>query len=187
MMDKRDFILELLENYKSTDKNEEKSRIQMIQFIEYNPNCFENDYKQGHITGSALVVDRDIEYTLLTHHLLLHKWFQFGGHSDGHWNPLEVAWREAQEESGLISLEYIPGHDGIFGLDVHLIPKRDHMPAHNHYDVRILLTADKNEPYKVSHESNDLKWVKIDEVKEYNSQPAFLRLIDKVLGLKSII
>lgn len=183
-MDNRKFILELLDNYKSFDDTEEQSRLEIIKFVKDNPECFENDFKLGHITGSALVVDKKIEFTILTHHLHLNKWFQFGGHSDSHWNPLEVAWREAHEESGLTSLAYFPNHEGIFDLDVHPIPARDEMPEHKHYDVRILLVADINEPYTVTHESHDLKWVKLDQVGQFNSQPAFLRLIKKVKLLK---
>ncbi len=179
-MDKRDFLLNLLKNYHADDQAEEQARKQMLEFVQTNPDCFDNDFAPGHITGSALVVDKDIKHTLLTHHATLNKWFQFGGHADGHWNPLEVGWREAEEESGLTSLMYFPKHEGIFDLEVQLIPERGHMPTHKHYDVRILLVANKDEPYKVSAESHDLRWVHIEDAAKFNSQPAFLRMLGKV-------
>jgi hypothetical protein len=179
-MDNRKYLLDLLEKYKAFDELEEQSQQRIITFVKTHKKCFENNFHLGHITGSAFVVDRDQRHTLLTHHSKLNRWFQFGGHSDGHFNPLEVGWREAQEESGLASLEYIKGHEGIFDVDVHPIPARGEMPEHFHYDIRILLTADKNESYIVSEESKDLHWVPLDEVKMYNDEPAFLRMVKKV-------
>lgn len=179
-MNNRVFILELLENYKAFDEAEERSCEDMIAFVQDNEKCFENNFHLGHITGSALVVDRDFKSTLLTHHTVLNRWLQFGGHSDGHWNPLEVAWREAEEESGLTSLAYFPGHEGIFDIDIHPIPERGDMPEHKHYDVRILLSADKDEQFVVSDESHDLRWFTLDEACTQNTEEAFKRMVEKV-------
>ena len=54
------------------------------------------------------------------------------------------------------------------------------MPGHKHYDIRILLIADMNEGYRVSSESKDLKWIKLDRISEYNSEVGFVRLVKKV-------
>jgi 8-oxo-dGTP pyrophosphatase MutT (NUDIX family) len=183
-MDQRESLLKLLKEYRGNDETEEKSRLAIIDFVEKNERCFDNDFKLGHITGSALVVDRNFEHTLLTHHSSINKWFQFGGHSDSSPDTIAVGLREAQEESGLKSLEFIPGHEGIFDVDIHPIPERGDMPIHNHYDIRIILTADKNEPYTVTNESHDLRWVKLVEIEKYNSQPAFVRLAKKAIALK---
>ncbi len=182
--DKRKPLLNLLNSHKTFDQKERRSLQKIIDFVEENEQCFENDFKLGHITGSALVVDRNLEYVLLTHHAKLDKWLQFGGHSDGHGNVAETAFREAQEESGPSSLKFYTGISGIFDVDVHLIPERGEMPAHNHNDVRFLLIGGKNQPFVVSNESKDLRWIKLDEVNKYNSQPEFLRMIRKVVALK---
>jgi 8-oxo-dGTP pyrophosphatase MutT (NUDIX family) len=182
-MKDREPILSKLNNYRGSDEDEEKSRHEIIDFINNNPECFDRAYKPGHITGSALVVDKYIEFTLLTHHTKLDRWFQLGGHSDGDNDPLNVAFREAGEESGLKSLAYLPGFEGIFDVDVHPIPEKGDMPTHNHFDIRVLLAADKNEPFVVSGESKELKWVSLGEVRNYNQQPAFLRLINKAILL----
>ena len=179
-MENRIFILELLENYSSYDEAEELVRKEIINFVKENRQCFETDFEPGHITGGALIVDTDRKHALLTHHAKLHKWIQFGGHSDGHWNPLEVAWREAHEESGLTTLAYFPGKEGVFDLDIHPIPARGEMPLHKHYDVRILLSADRNEQFVVTHESHDIQWIPLEDVSKYNSEPDFLRMVNKV-------
>jgi 8-oxo-dGTP pyrophosphatase MutT (NUDIX family) len=185
-VDNRSLQLNFLSTYKGVDSDEEETRLKLIQFVKNNPDCFENAFVLGHVTGSALVVDRGFEHTLLTHHSVIDKWFQFGGHSDGHNNPLEVALREAKEESGLKSLQSVPGHEGIFDVDIHSISAKGEMPTHNHFDVRILLTADMSEPYTVSNESKDLKWIRLEEVEKYNQQPAFLRLVKKAVALRKL-
>lgn len=184
-MTKREPILKLLNRYLPTDEQEKKSLEQILTFVNTNEDCFENDFKLGHVTGSALVVDKNLKYTLLTHHTKLNKWLQFGGHSDGHNIVSDTAFREAQEESGLKSLKYHPAISGVFDVDVHLIPEGAVMPAHNHYDVRFLLIGDKDEQFQVSNESHDLKWIKLEDVKNYNSQPSFLRMINKVIDLRA--
>ena len=107
-MTKREPIIKLLGKHEPFDEQERKSLKEILDFVNEHDECFENDFKLGHITGSALVVDENLEYTLLTHHSLLNKWFQFGGHSDGHNLVSETAFREAEEESGLKSLKFHP-------------------------------------------------------------------------------
>ncbi len=96
-------------------------------FIDSHPDCFERSCQVGHITGSAWIVNRAGDRVLLTHHRKLGRWLQPGGHSDGDPDTLEVALREAREESGL---DVRALDEAIFDLDVHLIPARGHEPAH---------------------------------------------------------
>ena len=175
----------ILTTYHGADEAEERSRLDTIKLLETKPRCFENDaYEPGHITGSAFVVDSDLTETLLTHHGKIKKWLQFGGHSDGHDNPFETAMREAEEESGLSSLHYFSNSEEIFDMDVHEIPSSSDAPAHNHYDIRVLLAADRNEPFAVTHESDDLRWAPLEKVHHYNSEPAFLRMANKAIALR---
>ena len=181
--DKRLNILELLEEYKSSDKLENELKQKIVDFVKSNPECFNNDFKFGHITGSALVVDRNIKFTLLNYHRKLNKWLQFGGHSDGLHDVVQTAKREALEESGLTSLKPLDGFNGVFDVDVHQIPEKREMPSHLHYDIRIILTADKNEEIKISDESKDLRWVRLDEANKYNDSASFVRLIQKAINI----
>ena len=183
-MDKRIAILDLLSNYAPTDPAEIESREKTLQFIKANPECFEHHFPPGHVTGSALVVDSTLEYVLLNHHKKLDRWLHFGGHSDGHPIVHETALREAMEESGLQSLKYHTNPPQLFDIDAHLIPEKGMMPEHVHYDIRYLLIADKDEPYTVSVESYDLKWVKVSEAHTYNEWPEFSRMIEKVRALR---
>jgi 8-oxo-dGTP pyrophosphatase MutT (NUDIX family) len=184
MQNKAD-LLQLLSKYSASDAEEEKSRKEIIKLVESEPRCFENDqYEPGHITGSAFVVNDSLTHTLLTKHVKLNKWLQFGGHSDGHDDPIEVAIREAKEESGLKSLRPFPGQEDVFDMDVHEIPAHGDKPAHKHFDIRILLLADIGELFTITHESEKLEWVTLERARDYNNEPAFLRMVNKAIKLR---
>ena len=140
--------------------------------LENHSDCFERDCWSGHITGSAWLVSPDQQHVLLTHHRKLNLWLQLGGHSDGDSRTDAVAVREATEESGL-SVQLL--QKNIFDLDVHEIPARKNDPAHYHFDVRYQLKA-TDEKFRISEESLDLAWVKIDELERYTEEESILRM-----------
>lgn len=177
-------ILDLLHNFKPADESEEKSLNKIKDFISTHEDCFENTFKLGHVTGSAFVVDKNFEFVLLNHHQKLNKWLQFGGRSDGHNIVADTAMREAVEESGLKSLKFCPDIKGIFDVDAHLIPEKGDMPSHYHYDVRFLVIGDKDEEFVVSNESKNIRWIRLEDVNNYNQSPEMLRMVNKVISLR---
>lgn len=173
----RNPLLQLLENHQPFTSEETQFKQQMIEFVEQNPDCFERTLLIGHVTGSAWIVDKSRQFTLLTHHRKLNKWFQTGGHCDGDSNVLNVALKEAQEETGLVDIHVISSD--IFDIDIHEIPERKGIPTHLHYDVRFLFEADINEPLIVSSESSDLAWIALSKVSELNDSESIMRMIFK--------
>ena len=146
-------------------------------FVQRKPDCFERTcFEDGHITGSAWIVCPQRRRVLLTHHRKLKKWLQLGGHSDGDANTLRVATREAEEESGL-SMK--PLSEAVFDIDIHTIPARGDDPEHKHYDVRFLFEAYDHAPLTISDESNDLRWVLIEELHNLTSEESVLRMARK--------
>ncbi|MEI6462659.1 MAG: NUDIX hydrolase [bacterium] len=185
--DKRYFLYRHLKDFISFDKKEEESRLAIIKFLENNENCFDRTCIPGHITGSSFVVSEDFSEVLLNHHMKLDKWIQFGGHSDGEANPFNVALRETFEESGLPDVKFIYPYTGIFCLDHHPIPAHKGEPDHIHYDVRIILMAKRSAKLKVSSESKEIKWIKIEDIEKYNSEVVMQRMIKKALAIKSTL
>ncbi len=170
-------LLTLLQNYQTQDSNEAKMVQETIAFVKENSNCFERMLLIGHITGSAWILDKTRTSALLIHHKKLNQWFQPGGHCDGETDVLQVALKEAQEETGLINLKVVG--EQIFDVDIHLIPERKGIPAHNHYDIRFLLEADINEPLQISEESNDLAWISLAEMNQFNDSESIMRIVKK--------
>ena len=161
--------------YRGRWPEESKTVTRFEAFIDSYPDCFERSCPVGHITGSAWIANRTGARVLLTHRRKLGRWLHPGGHSDGNPDTLEVALREAQEESGL---EVRSLDEAIFDLDVHLIPARNGEPAHYHYDVRFLVQA-MEDRFRVSEESRALAWVPTDRVGVFTNDESVLRMARK--------
>lgn len=174
---KRNSILQALSSYHPNDPSETEMVKETISFIQDNERCFENDLMIGHVTGSSWIVNPAKTHALLMHHQKLDKWFQPGGHCDGHYDVFLTAQREANEETGLIVK---PMSMDIFDVDIHGIPAKGAMPAHKHYDIRFLFTATMDaEELSSNAEAKAIRWIKLDDVHRYNNSPSILRMVLK--------
>lgn len=172
-------VLRLLRNHAArvTDAHEAAMVAATIQFVEKESRCAERALAVGHLTGSAWIVDGARNRTLLTHHRKLDKWLQLGGHADGDLDLAAVAMREAAEESGLQGLRLVS--TDLFDVDRHLIPARQRDPEHWHYDLRFMIEADAEESLVISEESNDLAWIEIERMAEFNPEESMMRMARK--------
>ena len=181
----RNQILSLINAYNPEFLEEKEFRISFLSFIQTHSNCFERTLLEGHITGSAWIVNQSMTKVLLSHHRKLDRWLQLGGHADGDGDILRVAQREAIEESGLTTLSN-PKNE-IFDIDIHTIPARKKEPEHLHYDVRFLFVADDNEQLRISYESKNLQWIPFDNLKHTTkSNDSILRMARKSTKLLRI-
>lgn len=147
----------LLNRYLPTDAEELIFKSQMLQFIAMHEDCFERFLEIGHITASSWLLSKDNAKVLLMHHTKLDRWFQLGGHCDGNPDVLQVAIKEAQEESGIVHIR--PVFNEIFDIDIHLIPAKGPIGAHHHFDVRFLLKVTSDESIIRNGESRELRWI----------------------------
>lgn len=173
----RNELLNKLRNYAERWRDESEMTSRFVAFVESHEDCFERSLAEGHVTGSAWVVNRAGTHVLLTHHKKLNRWLQLGGHADGDSDTLRVAKREVEEESGLTGIITL-GED-IFDVDIHLIPERKSEPAHFHYDVRYLMQTSTGEDYVISDESHNLAWIGIHSLESYTTEISMLRLAHK--------
>ncbi len=179
----RESLLNLLRAYRPHDADEAIMHRNLVEFVSREMGCFERATLEGHITGSAWIVDHECNYALLTHHRKLDRWLQLGGHADGETDVQQVALREAREESGLHDIHPQSAH--IFDIDVHAIPARGAEPRHLHYDVRFLLAADRHAPLVISSESKDLAWVALADISRLSTDRSIARMTEKSRRLNS--
>ena len=152
----RNSLIVSISDYRTECAEELRFKKQFLELLEH-PRAFFRDHLPGHITASAWIVDRSRRYALLTHHAKLGRWLQPGGHADGQEDVFAVSQREAYEETGLNSLQFLT--TAIFDLDIHPIPQKPDFPAHLHYDIRFVFEANMDEAFTVSGESHALAWV----------------------------
>jgi 8-oxo-dGTP pyrophosphatase MutT (NUDIX family) len=173
---KRQHIIELLNHYNPSDV-EIPIKEEMLAFIQQHEDCFERSLEKGHITGSSWLLNKTEDKALLMHHKKLDKWLSLGGHADGDSDILAVAIKEAQEESGIESIE--PVMPTIFDIDIHKIPAYSAIPEHFHYDVRFLLKVTSDEYFKINSESKELCWINKNRDELRSCNPSIIRMFNK--------
>lgn len=176
-------LLKQLQFFEPFDAHERAmtARLQHFHTAAQNQNPYARDLsgtapEQGHVTGSAWIVNPEYLRVVLLYHGKLGKWVQPGGHCDGDENVLRVAMREAEEETGL---KVTPAGAGIFDVNVHEIPEYWNTPAHLHFDVRYLLLADDAQETVCSHESREVRWVSLEEALELSGEESVARMVEK--------
>lgn len=139
----------------------EPERNQVLDFCRRHDDALFRSCLDGHLTGSAFVVDSRGESVLLIHHRKLGRWLQPGGHADGQGNLAIVALSEVREETGLEDLTLLlPAFD----IDVHVIPARPGEPEHLHLDLRFVMVADSAQSLTLAEgEVYDAKWFRSDD------------------------
>ena len=174
-----DILLSQILKFTPVNESEKKTKAEFIEFIASNPDCLNRSNLKGHLTASALIIDNETKSKAL---FVLHKklglWLQPGGHADGESNLLKVALKEAQEETGLTSLQAVSGE--ILHLDLHKIPARNEVPEHYHYDTRFLITADYNETLNGSDESEDIRWFDFSLISAPHFDSSIIAMLNKV-------
>lgn len=173
----RQHLLHLLDAYDPFHPEEIQYKHDMLHFVKNNARCFERSLETGHMTASSWLVSQDGSQALLMHHTKLNRWLQLGGHADGHSNLLEVAKKEAREESGITHIEAIAAE--IFDIDIHLIPENLKEKAHYHYDVRFLLQVKSFERVQGNHESKELLWISKDPSGLPTKETSIVRMFTK--------
>lgn len=170
-----------IRNYTPYNKEEEGHAQSALTFLNNDTNPFDRKNFSGHVTGSAWLISPDHQMVLLTHHTILNKWLQFGGHADGEADIKNVAKREAQEESGIQEISELGNiFNPIFDIDVHLIPEniKKQEPDHLHYDIRYIFKTSSMD-FSISSESKELKWVDINDIFKMNLSPSMMRMARK--------
>ncbi|HUX38687.1 MAG TPA: VF530 family DNA-binding protein [Rectinemataceae bacterium] len=156
----------------------------IISFLRSHPEPFSRSCLEGHITGSAFVVDPGLEKTLFVHHAKLDKWLQPGGHCEEGEGALEASRREAAEETGVElgrPVDSLP-----LDVDIHEIPARDAVPAHLHLDIRYLFVSPLGET-RSSEESHAVEWLSFAEARSRNPEASISRPLAKIEELGPVL
>jgi 8-oxo-dGTP pyrophosphatase MutT (NUDIX family) len=183
--------IELIKQYKPYNEQEEKDKKIILQCINNFSGILTRDSEVAHITSSAFIINKTRDKALMIHHNIYNSWSWTGGHADGEGDLLSVAIREAKEETGVKTIH--PVNKDILSLDVlpvvgH-IKKGKYIAAHLHLSVSYLLEATEEEELIVKDDENSgVRWISIDEVNLYTSEPhmkkVYEKLIEKVKGVK---
>jgi 8-oxo-dGTP pyrophosphatase MutT (NUDIX family) len=164
----------------------------IIDYIEQFPhNILLRDNEFAHITSSGFIMNKALDQVLMVHHNIRNAWAWTGGHADGDTDLLQVAIKEAKEETGIkhvtplsreiASLDILP----VFGHT----KKGKYISAHLHLSVAYILIASEEETLVIKEDENTgVSWFSIDKFTEeyFDEQDVYLygKLIKWARGKK---
>jgi 8-oxo-dGTP pyrophosphatase MutT (NUDIX family) len=133
-----------------------------------------------HVTASALIVHPDSGRVLLRWHPRQQAWLQVGGHADpGETDPLAIALREAQEETGLGDLAPWLG-PALTHLAVVPVAAGRGEPEHEHADLRFLLATGRPDAIAAEHPDAPLRWLPVDDAVATTSEANLRETLSRV-------
>jgi 8-oxo-dGTP pyrophosphatase MutT (NUDIX family) len=177
-----------VEAYRPPDAEQSRLRQAILAHLSAHPDALERTCQPGHLTASALVIDRTCERALLLNHAKLGRWLQPGGHIEGDASLGLAALREVREETGLRALAL---HPEVIDLDIHRIPARlrSHGAVeaeHLHLDVRFLVFALSPEPLVESDESRGLAWFSQQALEQLATDASVRRLFERSRAVQTL-
>ncbi|MFA9462877.1 MAG: NUDIX hydrolase [Velocimicrobium sp.] len=167
-------ILEEIEQYTPYNEQEEKDKTVMINFIKTSKQVLLRENKIAHFTASSWVVNRERTKILMIFHNIFNSWSWTGGHADGEEDLLQVAIREAKEETGV---EHVtPVFEDIFSLEIITVDghekRGEYVPSHLHVNITYLLEANEMDEIRIKEDENSgVKWFALEDAVAASCEP----------------
>ncbi|MBS4538517.1 NUDIX hydrolase [Clostridium sp. D2Q-11] len=180
-MDFRETILK----YKPINEQETNDRKVILDYID---NFYENilirENEIAHMTSSGLILNKSLDKILMIHHNIYNTWTWTGGHADGDSDMLEVALKEAKEETGVINIW--PLTDDLASIDI--IPVYGHIKrgkyvsSHLHLNTSYILIADEEDELIINRdETSGVHWIDINNLDKYSNEPYLIDIYNKII------
>lgn len=183
-----DSLKENLEEFEPYNEQEEVDKKIILDYINNFDDTLTRQNKYGHFTSSAFVLNKERTKILMVYHKIYNSWAWPGGHSDGDSNLLNVAMKEAKEETGIKNV--IPIFKNIYSIEIISVngheKRKKYISSHVHLNVTYLLEADEKEKIHIKEDENSgVKWVPIDNVLDLTSETwvrdrVYAKIIEKM-------
>ncbi len=159
-------LINALQIYVPYNEQEERDRDIMLQLLKTQENILERENQTAHFSASSWLLNKEHTKVLMIYHNIYHSWSWTGGHADGEANLLEVAKREAMEETGIKNITTVS--DEIYSVEILTVDghvkRGSYVPSHIHLNVTYLMEADEQEVLRVKPDENSgVKWFFLDE------------------------
>ncbi len=176
-----------IQNYKPYNEQEKIDQEMMLKYIETFEDVVSRENKMCHFTASNWIVNHEKTKVLMAYHNIYQSWAWTGGHVDGNSDLLQVALKEAKEETGLKNFKVL--QNGIYALQILTVDSHmkngKFVSAHLHLDGCFLLEADEKDALTIKKDENSaVKWINISEVLEMTTEknmiPVYQKLNEKL-------
>lgn len=172
-------------NFKPSCEQEENDKKLILELInKYGDEILYRESELFHITSSSFTMNKTLDKVLMVHHNIYNSWSWIGGHADGEENLLSVALREIQEESGVSKMK--AERDKAISLDILTtnghIKRGKYVSSHLHLNISYYIIADEDEELHIKPDENSgVKWIPVDELEVYVTEPDMLVIYKKIL------
>lgn len=174
--------LQQVEEYTPYNEQEMADKRIILQCVAAFSDVLTRENVVCHVTGSSFILNPTRDKALMAYHNIYKAWSWTGGHADGDLDMLEVAIKEAKEETGIQQVKVITPQ--MIALDVlpvkaH-IKKGDYISCHLHLSLAYLLEADETEDLTIKPDENSgVKWLTFEEVIEYAAKEPHIQYVYK--------
>lgn len=180
-------LLQRLRVYTPWNEQEVRDRAELVRRLESGEPLLTRENAAAHLTASAWIVSPAHDLVLMAYHNLYDAWAWLGGHADGEADLLQVAMREAVEESGLPDVRPVDGE--IFSVEILTVDGHEkhgrYVSSHLHLNLTFLLEADPKAPlHHKPDENSRVAWFRPEEAVAASSEPWFRQRIYTKLNEK---
>jgi len=178
-------IREQLEKYIPFNEQEVKNKEMMLKYMNMFDDLLTRENEILHFTSSGFILNETRDKVLMIHHNIYNSWAWTGGHADGEENLLDVAIREAKEETGIKAVK--PIVEDVFTIDILTvdghIKRGKYVSSHLHVSFAYLLEASEQELIRIKEDENsNVKWLPIetflDFITEEHMKPIYAKMVD---------
>lgn len=177
-------IIEIIDRFQPLCEQEKKDKELILSAVKkQGSSILSRESELFHITVSGFTVNKEKSKTLMVFHNIYNSWSWIGGHADGERNFLEVALREAREETGI---EHIfPADQNIISLDILTTKghwkKGSYVAPHLHMNLTYLLIGDETDKIRKKEDENKaVGWILREEVEKKVTEPEMNLVYKKI-------
>ena len=173
-----------INSYKPVSDEQIKNKEVILDYIDtFGDKALLRSSEIAHISSSGFILNPSLTKTLMVHHNIYNTWAWTGGHADGGRDMLEIAIKEAKEETGVKNIE--PLSTVIVSLDI--LPVCAHIKngayvnAHMHLSVSYILIADEDEDLMINEAENScVMWIDTNKMDEFCNEPDMVGLYKRL-------
>lgn len=185
------YFIDEIQAYEPVNEQERADKNSILTMVQSFPqNILRRENTIAHMTSSGFIVNKTMDKVLFIHHNIYKSWGWTGGHADGNPDLLQVACREALEETGLQDIE--PLSRAMASLDI--LPVLPHykqgryVGTHLHFSAAYLLLADETAALQhKADENSDVRWLPFQQIADFCTEahmlPVYRKLLHKAKSL----
>lgn len=173
-------------SYKPTCEQEREDLRMMLRYVDIFDDVLLRTNETAHFTASSWIVNPTHDRTLMVYHNIYNSWSWTGGHADGDQDLLQVALREAQEETSIANIRPVSPHP--YSIEIVPVPahfkRGKYVVPHVHLNVTYLLEADDSQFIHCKPDENSaVQWFSLEEAIAASTEPD-MRIIYRKLNDK---